>query len=203
MNIDPKLMLSDEEQQLVNNTHWILTKRVILDKVNGLLGELSQQQKTIIENEKKWLPPEASISTAKISKGENYLQLPYLILDHPRYFDATNIFAVRTMFWWGNFFSVTLHLSGTYKTLYQERIYERLRDERPDFFICINENQWQHHFEADNYKSIKQLSPAEIQSFIYEKQFLKLAIKFPLKPWETIPTLLQEGFKEIITMLKD
>lgn len=203
MNNDPKLMLSDEEQQLVNNTHWILTKRVILDKVGLLLGELSEQQKTIIENEKGWLPPEVCMSQAKISRGENYLQLPYLILDHPRCFDAENIFAVRTMFWWGNFFSVTLHLSGKYKTIYQERICERLPGQKQDIFICINENPWQHHFEGDNYTSIKQLSTAHLQGLIYEKQFLKLAIKFPLQQWNTIPALLQEEFKEIITMLKD
>lgn len=203
MNNDPKLMLSDEEQQLVNNTHWILTKRVILDKVGQLLGELSEQQKGIIENEKNWLPPEVCMSSAKISKGENYLQLPYLILDNPRCFDGTNIFAGRTMFWWGNFFSVTLHLSGTYKTLYQEGICERLLGEKQDIFICINENQWQHHFQGDNYISIKQLSHADLQGLIYEKQFLKLAIKFPLQQWDTIPVLLQEGFRKIITMLKD
>lgn len=203
MNYDPKLMLSDEEQQLVINTHWILTKRVILDKVGQLLGELSEQQKEIIKNENNWLPAEVCLSQAKISKGENYLQLPYLILDNPRCFDATNIFAVRTMFWWGNFFSVTLHLSGTYKALYQERIYERLLGEKQDIFICINENQWQHHFEADNYISIKKLSSADLQSLIYKKQFIKLAIKFPLQQWDTLPVLLQESFREIIAMLKD
>lgn len=203
MNYDPKLMLSDEEQQLVNNTHWILTKRVILDKIVQILGELSEQQKIIIEHEKTWLPPEVSMSSAKISKGENYLQFPYLILDHPRCFDAENIFAVRTMFWWGNFFSVTLQLSGIYKALYQERIYERLTVIKQDIFMCINENQWQHHFQANNYISVKQLSPAYLQGLIFEKQFIKLAIKFPLQQWDTIPVLLQESFKEIIDMLKD
>ena len=52
-------------------------------------------------------------STPKIAKGENYLQLPYVLLDYPRCFDKENIFAIRTMFWWGNFFSITLHLSGS------------------------------------------------------------------------------------------
>jgi hypothetical protein len=51
----------------------------------------------------------------KISRGENYQLLPYIILDYPSYFSRNNIFAVRTMFWWGNFFSITLHLSGDHK----------------------------------------------------------------------------------------
>lgn len=203
MNNDPKLMFSDEEQLLVNNTHWILTKRIILDKVNLLLGELAEEQKAIIEKEKGWLPHEVTGPSAKISKGENYLQLPYLMLDNPRWFDGENIFAVRTMFWWGNFFSVTLQLSGTYKALYQEKIYERLHTLDQDIFICINESQWQHHFEGDNYINVKQLSPADLQDIIYKKQFLKLAIKFPLQQWDTIPALLQEYYRAIMAMLKD
>ncbi len=203
MNIDSKLMFSDEEQQLVNNTHWILTKRNILDKVNLLLGGLSQDQKVIIEKEKNWLPPEVIRTTPKISKGENYLQLPYLLLDHPRCFDAENIFAVRTMFWWGNFFSMTLQLSGTYKALYQDKICKRLNTIQQDIFICVNENQWQHHFEATNYLSVKKLAATELQDIIYKKQFLKLAVKFPLQQWNALPELLQESFKEIMEVLKD
>ena len=63
-----------------------------------------------------------------------------------------DIFAIRTMFWWGNFFSITLHLSGIYKTMFAQKIiacYELLKE--TDFFICVHEEQWQHHFEKDNY----------------------------------------------------
>jgi len=203
MNNFSKLMLSDEEQQLVNNTHWILTKRNILDKVNLVLGGLSQDQKVIIEKEKNWLPPEVIRTMPKISKGENYLQLPYLLLDHPRCFDAENIFAVRTMFWWGNFFSVTLQLSGTYKALYQDKICKRLNTIQQDIFICVNENQWQHHFEATNYLNVKKLSVTQLQDVIYKKEFLKLAVKFPLQQWNALPELLQKSFKEIMEVLKD
>ena len=32
----------------------------------------------------------------------------------PAVFSKENIFAIRTMFWWGNFFSISLHVSGKY-----------------------------------------------------------------------------------------
>ena len=195
-------MLSDDELQLVTNTGWILTKRKIIDKVNLLLGEVAASQQQMIENEKAWLPAPVVLSTPKIAKGENYLQLPYLLLDYPRCFNAENIFAVRTMFWWGNFFSITLHLSGVYKEKFQQKIIDNIDAVKEGFYICIHENQWQHHFEADNYTCIKNLSNKELQDLIIEKQFIKLAIKFPLQPWAALPALLDKSFLEIIKLLK-
>jgi hypothetical protein len=202
MNIDPKLMLSDDELQLVSDTSWILTKRSIMHTVDRLLGHIAGNQKRVIENEKYWLPAEVVKSEPKIAKGENYLLLPYMLLDHPRCFDAENIFAVRTMFWWGNFFSVTLHLSGKYKERYQEKIIKNIDSVKQDVFICINENQWQHHFEADNYLPVKQFAGADVANNIFEKQFIKLAMKFPLQPWAALPALLDEAFLEMIKLLK-
>ena len=202
MNTFSKLMLSDDELQLVTNTGWILTKRKIIDKVNLLLGEVAANQQQIIENEKTWLPAAVVLSTPKIAKGENYLQLPYLLLDYPRCFNAENIFAVRTMFWWGNFFSITLHLSGVYKEKFQQKIIDNIDAVKEGFYICIHENQWQHHFEADNYTCIKNLSNKELQDLIIEKQFIKLAIKFQLQPWAALPALLDKSFLEIIKLLK-
>jgi hypothetical protein len=203
MNTFSKLMLSDDELQLVTNTDWILTKRKIIDKVNGLLGLVAENQKQVIENEKAWLPSAVVLSAPKIAKGENYLQLPYLLLDYPRCFDAENIFAVRTMFWWGNFFSITLHLSGAYKEKFQQKIIDNVDAVEEEVFICINETQWQHHFEADNYTGIKNISKEVLQNIIIKKQFIKLAIKFPLQPWAALPALLDEAFLEIIKLLKD
>ena len=202
MNHASKLMLSDEEQQLVNNPDWILTKRIIIEKVNQFLGALSENQKAVIENEKDWLPLAVVQSTAKISKGENYLQLPYLLLDYPRCFDGENIFAVRTMFWWGNYFSITLQLSGIYKQMFQKKIVEYPDLAKQHFFICINENQWHHHFEADNYIAVKQLANKDLQDIILKKQFVKLSLNFSLQQWNDIPALLDNSFKKIIEILK-
>ena len=203
MNIDPKLMLSDDELQLVTNANWILTKRKVMEKVDQLLGSIAGNQKRVIEKERDWLPGEVVKSEPKIAKGENYLQLPYMLLDYPRCFDAENIFAVRTMFWWGNFFSITLHLSGKYKETFREKIIANIGSVKQGIFICIHENQWQHHFEADNYIDIKQMTIDGLSDAINKKQFIKLGIKFPLQPWAAIPALLDEAFLEMIRLLKD
>lgn len=202
MNDTSKLMLSDDELQLVNNTGWILTKRKILNTVDQLLGHISESQKRVIEKEKEWLPQEVCLSDAKIARGENYLQLPYLMLDYPRCFAATDIFAIRTMFWWGNFFSMTLHLSGKYKATFQQQILTNLDASTQDLFICIHENQWQHHFGPGNYIPVKQLLGESLADTVIKKQFIKLAIKFPLHPWAEVPALLDRSFPAMIELLK-
>ncbi len=198
-----KLMLSDEEQQLVNNPGWILTKRIIINKVDQILGLLSESQKQIIEHEKDWLPPAVVQSTPKIAKGENYLQLPYLLLDYPRCFNGEHIFAVRTMFWWGNFFSITLQLSGAFKEKFEKKIMADIRSVKQELYICIHQSQWHHHFGGDNYVPVKQLSVQAFNEIVLMKPFIKLAMKFPLHPWHDVPVLLDHSFNEIIAMLKD
>lgn len=201
MNHDPKITLSDEELQLVKNTGWILTKHVITGKVYELLGDLSQKYKELMG--KELLPLEILQSTPKISKGENYLQLPYVLLDYPRCYTAKNIFAIRTMFWWGNFFSITLQLSGDYKTMFEQQLLikkEKLQQEK--FYVCISGDGWQHHFEKTNYCPIEELGQKEFEELIHQKTFIKLAIKFPLEQWSQMPEALEKSFFEILKLLK-
>ena len=203
MNDISKLTLSDEELQLVNNSHWILTKRVIIEKVYHLFGDLSDAIKAVVEKEVNWLPLPVIQSMPKISKGENYLQLPYVLLDHPRCFDAGNTFAVRTMFWWGNFFSVTLQLSGPYKKMFEDELYKKLDLlKQENFFLCINENQWQHHFDKDNYIPVHGLSEIEFKQLTGQMPFIKLAVKFPVQQWNEMPAILERSFFVVLGLLK-
>mgnify|MGYP003404218083 FL=1 len=199
----PKLTLSAEELQLVNNTQWILTKRVIIDKVNLLFGNLSVVFKNHVTANDFFLQPAIVQSTPKIAKGENYLQLPYVLLDYPRCFDKENIFTIRTMFWWGNFFSITLHLSGKYKQTFETALQKNIQTlVEHDFYVCINEEEWQHHFKADNYMPVNKFTLDEINS-ITQRRCIKAAIKFPLEKWDTMPSLLEQSFLDLLQLIRN
>ena len=147
MTDQSKLTLSDGEMELVTNTEWILTKRKIIDKVQFFFGGLAVAMQEIISGEQEYIPAEVIASAPKIAKGENYLQLPYVLLDYPRCFDKDNVFAIRTMFWWGNFFSCTLHLSGNYKTMFLLALEKNIAAmQNNNFYLCTNTNEWEHHF---------------------------------------------------------
>ena len=79
---------------------------------------------------------------------------------------------------------------------------ENLQTAATGLFICVNENQWQHHFEPGNYIAVKQLPVKEVEAIILKNKFVKLAVKFPLQQWNDMPALLDESFKGIIGMLK-
>ena len=96
--------------ELVQNSEWILAKHSIIKKVYGMFGDLNELINAEPESFNYLFPEKNKNQNGKISKGENYRHLPYVILDYPAFFDKENIFTVRTIFWWGNFFSVTLHL---------------------------------------------------------------------------------------------
>src|SRR6476620_3375345 len=150
MPVATKIILSEKEISMVMDRSWILTKLAITEKVFELFSSGIEGIREVFLDGKS-LPKNIELSVPKIFKGENYRQLPYVILDYPRCFEKENIFAVRTMFWWGNFVSITLHLSGTYKRFSRDFVYRTLEPPVDGLFIGVNENQWQHHFEPDNF----------------------------------------------------
>jgi hypothetical protein len=201
---DTKIRLSQTEMELVNNADLILTKNAILKKVNLLLGHIQIKQQHYLALHATGLPEKVTESSPKISKGENYKELPYLILDQPRFFEHENIFAVRTMFWWGHFFSVTLHLSGIYKKEAEEKIIAGYKDFREKgFYFYINEDPWGHHFEKDNYMQLQEISKNDFEKSVRGNSFIKLAAKIPLLQWVDAEEILLDYFKEIIDRLVD
>jgi hypothetical protein len=198
-----KITLSDKERELVNNTDWILTKYVIIQKVYTLFGDLLEPMQKVITDEKDRLPEAVNSNYPKISKGENYRQLPYVMLDYPRCFEKDNILAIRTFFWWGNFFSVSLQLSGKHK----KNAIPALLDNfsmlcETGYAICVSADPWQHHFEEDNYVPLKNYTKNTFSEMLYEKDFLKLAKSIPVQHWNEVPLFVEQSFTELIKLLK-
>lgn len=138
----------------------------------------------------------------KLSRGANYRQLPYRVLDFPRHFGPDGFFAIRSMFWWGNFFSSTLLLSGAYKIAYTEPLVTALPMLREEgYYTCVAEDPWQHSFEPTNYRSLQEYSDAAIVQHWQQHPFLKLAKKIPLQQWETATEWFAANFKSILAML--
>ena len=199
-----KVQLSPLEMELVTNANWILTKNNILQKVMDLLGTVQYQQQEYLQISSLHLPAEVIQTSAKISKGEKYQGLPYMILDQPRYFNKENIFAIRHLFWWGNFFSSTLHLAGDYKLQNEQKLIKALdllKNER--LFICINPDPWEHHFEEGNFVPVSSFHNKEPERIILDNPFIKLSRKIPLKDWNSVTKNLFETFRLYVSLLKD
>jgi hypothetical protein len=189
--------LSAAELELVCNAEIILTKNNIIKTVYDLFGELSIFYINEV-NKHESLNKVISSVPPKISRGENYEGLPWVMLDYPRYFARNDEFAIRTYFWWGNFCSITLQISGGFREKYQtvlKKIDKSIETE--GWFVCCNEDKWQHHFREDNYKPVSSFSEEEIERLT----FIKLAKKIPLNQWDSIEIFLKENFTSILDLL--
>jgi len=195
-----KIRLSPSELELATNAAIILTKNTVLQKTKTLLEDLQKEMKTFA-GEDYLLSKEFFISP-KISRGENYLGLPYLVLDYPRNFGQEDVFVIRSMFWWGNFFSSTLQLSGSYKTRFSDPLkkYFDVLCEKECYF-GISEDAWQHHFEESNYVLIKNLSVNEFQKLIDKQPHIKIAAKFPITEWHLAANKLFDHWKTYLQLL--
>ncbi len=203
--MDPaKIQLSAKEKELVGNTELILTKNAILQKTEQLLAVLQSHYQEYLKEQDGNLPVRVMRSSPKISRGENYKGLPYRVLDYPRLFDPNNIFAVRTLFWWGHFFSITLHVSGQYKKDAEKKLvasFSLLK--KAGFSVCINSDPWEHHFEEDNYKLLSKLNKKEFEKWIFNKPFVKLANKISLRRWDHAIPVLNRYFKLLSESIKE
>ena len=202
--MNAKIQLSAEELSLVQNAGWLLTKNRIIEKIYGLFGDIAHQVRDELIVNSGILPSAVLVASPKISKGENYKGLPWVMLDYPRLFNRDDTFAIRTMFWWGHFLSVTLHLKGQYKTQYLQPLLKNLPllAER-GFYICVGEDEWRHEFEEDNYKPLSQFNSTAVARMLPANNFCKLSAKISLPQWNQSKELLVGLYETIFTSIID
>ena len=194
-----KVTLSPEEQELVANTDWILTKNRVIQKVYALFGDVAEAYRRQIQTQVLFDQEQVLTRSPKISKGEQYEGLPWVMLDYPRHYLTTDSFGIRTFFWWGNGFSITLQLSGKYLQQYAEQVQQYLADSNisAGWLIGVGADPWQHHFREDNYQPYANRG----KQALTELWFIKLTKRFPLSQWDNMETLLEKSFMEILQML--
>jgi hypothetical protein len=184
--------LTTYEMQLVTDPKVLLTKNRIIKMVYELFGELVNAYKKELDN---YGFKNEDFNNAKISRGENYKGLAYVIMDYPRHFGKTDVFAIRSFFWWGNFFSITIHLSGQYQKKYAPSIETAIRNGLFEgWFIGTSQNQWEHHFGVDNYELLEKEKPYNLSQL----PFLKLAKKIPLSEWDQMISCFSANFQLIV-----
>ncbi len=199
---DSKFTLSAEELQLAGDQSFFLQKKIITQKIIAVLHELNQEIEVIKSANAASLPRDVLKISGKISKGENYLGLPYIVSDNPRVFSKQDIFAYRSMFWWGNYFSFTLHLSGKFLDDYAQNFLARLnRLKNKEYLICIHSEQWIHHLEKENYQPLDGFTKKQLTTLLNENKFLKLSRKLSLKQFKNTVNFGAETFGDYLAAL--
>lgn len=190
--------LTEKEYAALLDKDFLLTKASALAKIDLLLAETRGRLKDTMRKISFPKPNSIQFRSGKISRGENYRGLPYLVLDYPAYFRQDNIFAYRTMFWWGNFFSATLHLQGDSLDHYRQNLVRNLDMLLgEEIFICVGETPWEYHYGLDNYERLS----ARHRGFIEKCAFLKISRKVDLGEWEDLPEFSSQYLVQLLKVL--
>jgi len=188
--------LSREELICVADKTFLLTKQSALTKMNNLLAKTEKDLVSLVKDTSYDFPEETFIKAGKISKGDNYLGLPYLMLDYPRLFGETNTFAFRTMFWWGNFFSCTLQISGDFLESRRSLILSRIDSlKQMGVYISINDDPWQYHLGDDNYLLLDSLGLRATKEIIENKKTIKVSRLLSLDEYHKLPDFASNTFQ--------
>ncbi len=200
---ETKIQLSEEELLLMQNSDWILTKNNIIEKISLGFGNLVVEMQQKIAEYQVMHDKNITAGSPKISRGEKYLALPYVILDYPRIFGKEEILAIRTLFWWGNYCSITLHVKGAWKeVVLQKMIVHSDQLVKNEFYVSFSGNEWSHNISDTDYIKLQYLSQEEILQRLPAAGFLKLASKVAIGPWVNMEKRLFELFMHLLDLIK-
>ncbi len=194
------MTLTDHELSILQDTDFLLTKTRALNKVEELLLDTRSALEAVVSESGFAFPPGAVLAGGKISRGDNYRGLPYRVLDQPALLANDDIFAFRTMFWWGHFFSITLHLEGDSLERFREGLAERIeRLAGMNLYIGVGNTPWEYHYGRDNFVPLE-----PVQRMHLEKcSFLKLSRKIELVEWERLPAFTAGFLEKLLPVLAE
>lgn len=200
--IPAKIQFSKEETDLLSRASWLLAKNRILGKIEHFLETLGQELRDQLDRE---FPESLKVflhQPPKVSRGEHYQGLPYRVLDYPRHFQAQEIFAWRTLFWWGQFFSVTLHLRGPHLMPEANRMVEKLLSRTGiPVRISLEGNEWDH--DAREAPLLTSASAEAWVPQISHAPFCKLTVLFALEDFENLGEKIRACYELFSAALRE
>lgn len=196
-----KIQFSEAELLLMANSDFFLTKKKITEKIYTLFSDCANELEIFLNANRTKFPVALNSLRPKITRGEKYEDLPYIVLDYPAIFNADDIFALRTIYHWAHGFSLHFILKGKYKTDYERTLISNLKKSKKEISTCINDSLWEHHFREDNYIQLR--DNTKILTTFEEKEFLKLGISFRQMPVNKAATKLLEECLDMLRLVID
>lgn len=177
--------LTEREFSLLQDASLLPTKYQIGKKMDKWLLHLQRELNPHIKDAIH-LAEEVRKSTGKISRGENYHNQAYRVLDFPRIFRRDAMFAFRTVVLWGHPIGFHLILSGTYKEAYQEVILAKKEELGEYVYVAAHPNPWIWESDAEGLMACHSLSSKEWEDHLNTYSFIKLSHFMPLADYEQL-----------------
>jgi hypothetical protein len=141
--------LTKHELDFISDAELMLLKQKLIRKLGHeleVVGKRIQQQHYHNSNLQH-----------KVTKGENYLGQPYLVLDVPQLKAKEISGKMRLMFWWGHYFSLQFFFTVT------ENSYHLIKQlNTPDLFIFIGKDLFNNDLSHEDFVTLDKLTKQQL-----------------------------------------
>ncbi len=120
-----------------------------------------------------------STQTYKVTRGENYLDMPYVVLDAPQLKSNKLAGKLRIMFWWGHYISVQLFLNT--HTITQSNLDSLCSGK---YFILVTDNLFNNDLDTIDFTCLTE--PGMKISF--DQEITKVCMKIRISEMEEMET---------------
>lgn len=165
---------SSEELSFIGDTQFPLLKLEAMEKVKLMLQELGSLMLS-----EPILPATTKPVNYKISRGESYKKLPYMILDVPQLTSQNLHRAGRIMFWWGKYFMLMYYWDQTIESC--NKLLADMRQLKNNY-ILIGEDIWSNDIEEAQWKECSTITDNDFLALKTQK-IIKLAALLPIKDY--------------------
>jgi hypothetical protein len=172
----------DKELSLIKHVELFQHKLTILKKAEHRLNGLQKALAKEIHLTADSLPEGLDLNKNQIVRGENHNGFPFISLDYPQNFSKTDMFTLRTLFWWGHYLGFSLILKGKRLESYLENLLENRNAECfKNIFVSLAPDPWEWEINKTNYSLIDQISPDGLRKTILELDYLKVIRVYPFE----------------------
>ena len=174
-----RIILTKHQLDFARTTEYPLTKHAIIQYIVQLFEELGQSLQ-----HNGW---ESSDKAFKITRGENYQLMPYVVLDYPQLKANDFNLVTRTLFWWGNYCSLNLIV---HKDLVKDGT---IKLEEP-LYLLTDDQLWNNNINV-GYKLVDFIDKSTVSA-----EFIRLAKVIKIEEIDSLPELVS-GYKAWIKLL--
>ena len=116
-----------------------------------------------------------------IARGENHNGFPYVSLDYPQNFSKTEMFTMRTLFWWGHYLGFSLILKGKHLEYYANRLLQN-KNTKPykDIYVSLTTNPFEWELNETNFSLVSESNAENFRKTILGLGYLKIIRVFPV-----------------------
>lgn len=195
---------SVQEQALMKDAEMLLLKRQCIDKVMLKFASIeSNLKRNMGDFANSGLPEGAFLKPGKISRGENYKGLPYVVLDYPRLFTQSGVLNIRLLFWWGHYFTMSLHLAGEVWERNKNRVVGSLAgQEFGGLYFQYEGSVWENDLSLPFFIDSSKLGKNNFDA-ILKSSFIKIVNPIAVDEIERLESFSLTTFKKFISLLQN